>query len=499
MPKSSDDKGDSDDHSGNVNNNNSISNNNNSAPQGSWGGKVYPKVSSGDYNNVENRLGPHRKLVIQPKPDPIAATLNSEKAILGAAESIGALEEATVGDIAKHPDANKIGEAVDEAINTTPVDYLAPQKRTETFGFKLPNRNNMVMLMGQNRAPNAPHASAELHPKRLVVPHGREALYKTPLAERNVWAATERQGVKIDLLGTQQQQVDQNINNAAVAQPIKGWTFTRPANFAVWNLLRQCFGEQYFRNDNYRRIVTAMNENPRSAGTANWFLPKDFEGAVRKICLDRNPQFKDFREGHQREIVRKVAKEIILGVKYYSFKKLFDKYKVEVRGKHLFRRGRPFDTGEVAARAIAKGSSPGSFGATDAFDSRKRCIWVLLDNAPQYDPDNTLDEVTFFSHVGRHGRTHHSSLARGNGVLAAGEWIVEAGTITMINGLSGHYQPDLERLLYAIGVLHAAGGIGDDARVRLFKGREPVELTVEQALAHTAKELINEGLRAFRP
>jgi hypothetical protein len=51
-----------------------------------------------------------------------------------------------------------------------------------------------------------------------------------------------------------------------------------------------------------------------------------------------------------------------------------------------------------------------------------------------------------YSMKGSEGEIHHSSFLRGEPVIAAGDWLVEDGVVTYVNGASGHYRPGPENL-----------------------------------------------------
>ena len=54
---------------------------------------------------------------------------------------------------------------------------------------------------------------------------------------------------------------------------------------------------------------------------------------------------------------------------------------------------------------------------------------------------------------------NHSSFCAGNDVICAGTIVIDDGMLVYIDNQSGHYKPDRDQLLMAIGTLHHEGGI----------------------------------------
>ncbi len=65
-------------------------------------------------------------------------------------------------------------------------------------------------------------------------------------------------------------------------------------------------------------------------------------------------------------------------------------------------------------------------------------------------PDPENDKPVIYSHVGKPGRFHHSSMVDGGDVIGAGEWIVRKGKLWKISANSGHYQPTIDFLYRAV-------------------------------------------------
>ncbi len=78
---------------------------------------------------------------------------------------------------------------------------------------------------------------------------------------------------------------------------------------------------------------------------------------------------------------------------------------------------------------------------------RTSLIWVCV-------PDDGFTMPSFFSHIGKNQKFHHSSFKAGHDVICAGEWIVEKGKLRKVSANSGHYRPELDHLPQA--VMHLA-------------------------------------------
>jgi len=154
-----------------------------------------------------------------------------------------------------------------------------------------------------------------------------------------------------------------------------------------------------------------------------------------------------------------LMKILLKGVKYCRSDYADKKYKVTL-GPAITRRGEVFDTKklyEAKMKRYAQGSvAPGQDW------TKFRCIWVMAC------PEN--GQPTFYSHVGKIGRFHHSSFLAGGAVAAAGEWTVENGKLLHINACSGHYKPEDWRFLKACSVLKNEGVITPQTKVEVWKG-----------------------------
>lgn len=75
----------------------------------------------------------------------------------------------------------------------------------------------------------------------------------------------------------------------------------------------------------------------------------------------------------------------------------------------------------------------------------------------------------FYTSPQQVGRLHHSTLTAGQGVLAAGEWIVDDGRLVLISAQTGHYRVPLRSLVPAIEHIATRLGVSPDTyRVKIF-------------------------------
>lgn len=88
----------------------------------------------------------------------------------------------------------------------------------------------------------------------------------------------------------------------------------------------------------------------------------------------------------------------------------------------------------------------------------------------------TLNEDNhFYTTPQEYGRLHHSSLTAGQGVLAAGEWVVSQGVLRLITAQTGHYKVPMPSLVRAIQRINTRLGVSPDTyHVRLFTTGNPV-------------------------
>jgi len=164
-----------------------------------------------------------------------------------------------------------------------------------------------------------------------------------------------------------------------------------------------------------------------------------------------------------------LMKILLKGVKYCRSDCAEKKYKVTL-GPALTRRGEVFDTKNIYEAKMKRYAS-GSVAPGQDW-TKFRCIWVMSC------PEN--GQPTFYSHVGKIGRFHHSSFLAGGAVMAAGEWTVENGKLMHINACSGHYKPEDWRFLKACTFLKNEGVITGQTKLEVWKegqagGRELVD------------------------
>jgi hypothetical protein len=184
---------------------------------------------------------------------------------------------------------------------------------------------------------------------------------------------------------------------------------------------------------------------------------------------DRNPQAWLVLRRH-------LMKAFLNGVQYVG-EATREKYLVDVDSALLMRRGNVLDTSEPWQQAARSGKfiiGAAPRGINKTYVSQCRFLWVLQgDNATDY---------RLYSHLSKIDRFHHSSLVAGGDIAAAGEWMVGKGRIFLINGCSGHYQPEFERLLAALRWLNTKGKLTAQVRLELFKGGDSTPVGVFDVL-----------------
>jgi len=179
------------------------------------------------------------------------------------------------------------------------------------------------------------------------------------------------------------------------------------------------------------------------------------------------------------------------GVKYIrDIHVLRRKYEVTL-GATMRRRLDAFDTARIKALYFQKLGAP--HGADLLTDAEKAAPVKVKDRANvgtailSYDMDRTQywwkrslirvyalesgqTKPAFYSHIGKIARFHHSSFKAGQGVIGAGEWVVEKGKLRKISANSGHYRPTLDYLHRA--VLYMAEAWRPDAVVLLWNYKD---------------------------
>jgi hypothetical protein len=157
-----------------------------------------------------------------------------------------------------------------------------------------------------------------------------------------------------------------------------------------------------------------------------------------------------------------LSKWLAKGVKYCTASQI-DKYKIELSPS--IRRGiapaEIFDSQTLYNRKVGpQRYVPGSISVANDW-TKCRSIWVMIlpeDGQP-----------TFYSHIGKLGRFHHSSFKSGGAVMAAGEWVITSGKLKMINACSGHYKPEPWRFAFAANYLKDVGIVSPDTKIEVWR------------------------------
>lgn len=161
-----------------------------------------------------------------------------------------------------------------------------------------------------------------------------------------------------------------------------------------------------------------------------------------------------------------VLKTLTEGVKYCRGDYADRKYRVTI-GPVITRRGEVFDSQTLYDRKI-KGRYP-TGGVAPSNDSMKcRCIWVMS--------VEDGGDATFYTHIGKLGRFHHSSFKAGGAITAAGEWVIANGKLTHINACSGHYKPEPWRFMLACLHLKNRGAITGETLLEVWRNGTDREL-----------------------
>ncbi len=157
-------------------------------------------------------------------------------------------------------------------------------------------------------------------------------------------------------------------------------------------------------------------------------------------------------------------------VKYINdLKTKREKYQVEI-GATMLRRKMVFDTKEIKQHFVQKNKD--DVGSATLGNNQKG---IAFPTPPEWNeeallwvcaPDPETDKPVIYSHVGKPGRFHHSSMVDGGDVIGAGEWIVRKGKLWKISANSGHYQPTIDFLYRA--VLQMSSAFQGDTTVFLY-------------------------------
>jgi hypothetical protein len=139
-----------------------------------------------------------------------------------------------------------------------------------------------------------------------------------------------------------------------------------------------------------------------------------------------------------------------------------EKYRVTIEHK-MKRRGELFDTSWVVTKWESKQPGVNLIGRLRGTGQlpnswRHPCIWVC---AP-----NEEDKATFYSHICKIGRFHHSTFMGGGSVIGAGEWVVKQGKLISFSAVSGHYRTEMNQFYNA--ALHLRNAVRPDTTVLLW-------------------------------
>jgi hypothetical protein len=167
-----------------------------------------------------------------------------------------------------------------------------------------------------------------------------------------------------------------------------------------------------------------------------------------RVLRDLRPHYKDENSKALKELNARdnKGKDKDPSVVRYLNDQKREKYRVTI-GSVLTRGGKPFDTKNSKAKYLAKSGGYKEDYISDAqwYEwGLSGLIWVCVGSAAG------TEKPSFFSHVGKPHRFHHSSFNRGQGVIAAGEWIIKDGALLKISPVSGHYQPTMQNLYHAV-------------------------------------------------
>jgi hypothetical protein len=122
-----------------------------------------------------------------------------------------------------------------------------------------------------------------------------------------------------------------------------------------------------------------------------------------------------------------------------------------------------------AGLANYRGNLLDSTGMRTVFSGNGFGIWVMDSGGRMYAGNHVL------------GQLHHSSFLSGEKIRAGGELKAKNGTIEFLSGKSGHYQPPIANLVFAVKALEYHGVVISQMRVLVFKPA-PTIITGRQLL-----------------
>lgn len=186
---------------------------------------------------------------------------------------------------------------------------------------------------------------------------------------------------------------------------------------------------------------------------------------------------------------RHTMKCLLNGVKYANTDAR-RKYEVQFGGPHLRRRGETLDTRKYVLdkKKLGRMAISGTTSGAQGEDAEYRFIWVIAGT----DPAN----YAMYTNIPKFDRFHHSTFTAGKSIIAGGEWRVIDGQVDFLNGCSGHYRPELHRLLAAVRWLNVKGALAAGTKVELFQGKTPVKVPA-QYLLNDPEYCANKNLKQF--
>jgi hypothetical protein len=242
---------------------------------------------------------------------------------------------------------------------------------------------------------------------------------------------------------------------------------------AAWNIYRQKGGQAGEKSPGFFAWLDAIPELQRimmlsdaikSLGTKVLGTPQE-QAAFLKYANAPDPDYKVVthsvggakfkqpvivpRADTRPNLKPSVVKAFVKGVAYLDQISKPD-YKVSFEHGVAFYRGKPLDTNPMST----------------VFSGSGFAIWVIDEAGDMYAGNHVF------------GQMHHSSFLSGGLVAAAGELRAVNGRLQFLSGKSGHYQPSLAQLQWAIRVLQFRLVNTYQLRVLVFRDADPPWLLV---------------------
>jgi hypothetical protein len=208
--------------------------------------------------------------------------------------------------------------------------------------------------------------------------------------------------------------------------------------------------EPFTENPNFFRWVESEVQRDAAAAAKRW-----------------NPNlFANIKGPNAAQQEAKYIEWFTKGVKYIEESVERDRYKVAIDQGVLSRRGpeKAAKIDKFDSDALVKHFKEKPDAKANPVQS---CIWVMGANNE------------FYTHLVKIGRFHHSSLAGGSNVEAAGEWAVRNGKIAEIDGTTGHYKVPETGFVKAIQQLSSKGALQADTKVNLYAKTGGAKLQVD--------------------